>query len=102
MLVGGKPSSKGGCAMRLFWLALICATTCAFCQSPTPFCQSPTPPKVDPDKLFQLPDYFTGHARDYDKFIPRRSEWDNLLMPPTPVRTIPQLQPNNLLIPIPL
>ena len=61
--------------MRLSWLVLLCAATAAFCQSPTA-------PKMDPDKLFQLPDHFTGQAPDFVKFIPRPIKWNNLVMPP--------------------
>jgi len=38
--------------MKLLLLALLCAGTAAFCQSPAQ-------PKVDPDKLFQMPDKFS-------------------------------------------
>jgi hypothetical protein len=38
--------------MRLPLLALLCAGSTAFCQSPAQ-------PKVDPDKLFQMPEKFS-------------------------------------------
>ncbi len=44
--------------MKLPLLALLCVGTLAFCQSPSP-------QKVDPDKLFQMPEeiHRTGAAR---------------------------------------
>jgi hypothetical protein len=45
------------CAMRLPLLAFLCAGTVAFCQCPGQR-------KIDPDKLFQMPDKFTHPAPD--------------------------------------
>ena len=47
--------------MRLPLLALLCAGTTAFCQSPTP-------PRVDPDKMFQMPDKFSQQGPDFKTF----------------------------------
>ncbi len=47
--------------MRLPLLALLCAGTTAFCQSPTP-------PRVDPDKMFQMPDKFSRQGPDFKTF----------------------------------
>ena len=44
--------------MKLSWLALLSVSTAAFCQSPAQ-------QKIDPDKLFQLPDKFTHAAPDF-------------------------------------
>lgn len=46
--------------MRLPLLALLSVATTAFCQSPTP-------QKVDPDKLFQMPEKFSEAAPDPSK-----------------------------------
>ena len=47
--------------MKLLLLALLCAGTAAFCQSPA---QS----KVDPDKLFQMPEKFSHPAPKFTQF----------------------------------
>ena len=47
--------------MKLPLLALLCAGTTAFCQSPTP-------PRVDPDKMFQMPDKFSQQGPDFKTF----------------------------------
>ncbi len=44
--------------MKLSWLALLSVATVAFSQSPAP-------EKIDPDKLFQLPEKFTHSAPDF-------------------------------------
>src|SRR5579863_1385612 len=43
--------------MKLALLALLCAGTAAICQSPAP-------PKVDPDRLFQMPQQFAAVSPD--------------------------------------
>jgi hypothetical protein len=47
--------------MRLPLLALLCAATAALCQSPTP-------PRVDPDKMFEMPDKFSQQGSDFKTF----------------------------------
>lgn len=47
--------------MRLPLLALLCAATAALGQSPTP-------PRVDPDKMFQIPDKFSQQGPDFKTF----------------------------------
>ena len=47
--------------MRLPLLALLCTTATAWCQSPTP-------PRVDPDKMFQMPDKFSEQGPDFKTF----------------------------------
>ena len=47
--------------MRLPLLALLCAGTAALCQSPTPH-------RVDPDKMFQMPDKFSQQGPDFKTF----------------------------------
>jgi hypothetical protein len=56
--------------MKLPLLALLCGATVALCQSPTP-------PRVDPDKLFQMPDKFSQQGPDFKTFkalTPMRNE----------------------------
>jgi hypothetical protein len=47
--------------MRLPLLALLCTAATAWCQSPTP-------PRVDPDKMFQMPDKFSEQGPDFKTF----------------------------------
>jgi hypothetical protein len=46
--------------MRFPLLALLCAGTVGFCQSPGQ-------QKIDPDKLFQMPDIFIHRVPDVEK-----------------------------------
>ena len=57
--------------MKLPWLALLCFGTAAFCQSPAP-------KKIDPDKLFQMPDKFAQRAPDFkwlQPLPPMKHDW---------------------------
>jgi hypothetical protein len=47
--------------MKLPLLALLSAATTALCQSPTA-------PRVDPDKMFQMPDKFSTQGPDFKTF----------------------------------
>jgi len=62
--------------MRLPLLALLCVGTVAFCQSPAP-------QKIDPDKLFQLPEKFNPQAPVLGKLQPQPFLWNKFLAHPT-------------------
>ena len=50
--------------MKLSWFALLCAGTASLCGTAA-FCQSPASRKIDPDKLFQMPQKFIQPAPDF-------------------------------------
>ena len=73
--------------MKLSWLALLSLATAAFCQSPAR-------QKLDPDKLFQLPDKFTHAAPDFkmlESLPPMKHEF--ILVRPT--IEIPRFKPGD-------
>ena len=73
--------------MRLPWLALFCVGTGAFCQSPQG-------QKVDPDKLFQMPDKFTQSGPDFKTFkSPPPMKHDFILDRPPMV--LPRMKPDS-------
>ena len=71
--------------MKAAWLALLCFGTAAFCQSPGP-------QKIDPDKLFQMPQKFIQPAPDFKTFkvLPPMKN-DLILTRPTIVVPRPKL-----------
>jgi hypothetical protein len=78
--------------------------TAAFCGTAA-VCQSPGPRKIDPDKLFQMPDKFAQPAPDLDKLRPQPFEWNKLFpgrpspLTPRPRRDAPQIDPKIILHP---
>ena len=84
--------------MKLLWLALFSVATAAFCQSPAPG-------KIDPDKLFQLPDKFTHAAPDFNAFKslpPMKNEFifvNPTIDLPRPRLDNPQIDPKIILRP---
>lgn len=73
--------------MKLRWLALFSVATAAFCQTPAPG-------KIDPDKLFQLPEKFTHAGPDFNAFksLPPMKH-DFVLLRPT--IDVPHFKPND-------
>jgi hypothetical protein len=68
--------------MRIPLLALLCMGTTAFCQSPGA-------QKIDPDKLFQLPDRFAQRAPDFKSLKPLPGMKNELIVPRPSVATPP-------------
>ena len=88
--------------MKLPFLALLCMG--AVC-GPAVFCQSPGPQKIDPDKIFQMPDKFAQPAPDQDKLTQQPFQWDKLfpgppaMLTPRPRTDNPQIDPKIILHP---
>lgn len=59
--------------MRLPLLALLCVGTVALCQSPAP-------QKIDPDKLFRLPEKFNPQAQELGKLRPQPFLWKKFIL----------------------
>jgi hypothetical protein len=84
--------------MKLPLLALLCAATAALCQSPTP-------PRMDPDKMFQLPDKFSTQGPDFKTFKalpPMKNELflgDPPVEAPRPKLNDPQIDPKIIVHP---
>ena len=84
--------------MKASLLALLCFATASFCQSPAP-------QKIDPDKLFQMPQKFIQPAPDFKTFkaLPPMKNDLILLRPMRPVPGLrldnPQIDPKIILHP---
>lgn len=85
--------------MKLPLLALLCVGTAAFCQSPAP-------QKVDPDKLFEMPNKFIQPAppgfKTFKALPPMKN--DLILLRPTditprPMLNSPQIDPKIIVHP---
>ena len=85
--------------MRLPLLALLCAAATAA------FCQSPTPPRVNPDKMFQMPDKFSQQGPDFKTFKALPPMTNELFMgsppadAPRPNLNDPQIDPKIIVHP---
>ena len=66
--------------MKAIWFALLCFGTAAFCGT-VAFCQSPAPRKIDPDKLFQLPQKFIQPAPSFESLKPLPPMRNDLVLP---------------------
>jgi hypothetical protein len=64
--------------MKLPLLALLSAASAALCQSPTA-------PRVDPDKMFQMPDRFSTQGLDFKTFKALPPMKNELFLGPAPV-----------------
>ena len=73
--------------MRTAWLALFCFGAAAFSQSPAP-------KKIDPDKLFQLPDQYAHPAPEF-QMLKRLPPMKNELILPRPAIVSPPRNLNN-------
>jgi hypothetical protein len=78
--------------MKFPLLALLCVGTAAFCQSPTP-------QKVDPDKLFQMPDKFAQRAPEQGRLRPQPFLWNKSIQGDTTIPAIPRLIQRDTTIP---
>ena len=88
--------------MKLPWFALLCFASAALCQSPAP-------KKIDPDKLFQMPDKFAQHAPDFKMLKPMAPMTHEMthdlillkptILPPRPKLDSPQIDPRIILHP---
>ena len=72
--------------MRHSCLALLCMGAASVCGTMA-FCQSPGPQKIDPDKMFQMPDKFAEPAPDLDKLRQQPLQWDKLFPGPAAMLT---------------
>ena len=79
--------------MRFPFLALLCMGAAAFPEA-VAFCQASGPQKMDPDKLFQMPDKFAQQAPDLGKLKAQPFRW-NKLIPGPPAIDTPRLRQNN-------
>ena len=90
--------------MKAPWFALLCFGTAGFCGIAA-LCQSPTPKKIDPDRLFQMPDKFSQWTPDFEtlKTLPPMNHDLILLKPmmpvPRPKLNDPQIDPKIILHP---
>jgi hypothetical protein len=66
--------------MRFPLLALLCAATAALSQSPAP-------PRMNPDKMFQMPDKFSQQGPDFKTFKALPPMKNELFIGPPPVGT---------------
>lgn len=84
--------------MKLAWLALLWFGVAAFGQSPSP-------KKIDPDKLFQMPDKFAHPAPDVGTLRRQPFPWNRLVpghpsvLAPPPEWKNPQIDPKIILHP---
>ena len=85
--------------MRLPLLALLCCGTAAFCQAPAP-------QKIDPDKMFQMPEKFSQQAPDLGTLGSQAFRWNDstiLARPtidtPNPKLNDPQIDPKIIVHP---
>jgi len=96
--------------MRFRCAALLCMGAAALCGAAAfgetaAFCQAQEPQKIDPDKLFQMPDEFAQPAPDPGKLRPQPFQWNKLIpghpsiLTPRPGWRNPQVDPKIIIHP---